>query len=402
MFELIDSYGAPIKAWTIGVPVEEQAKQQLRNIASLPFIHSHVAVMPDVHYGIGATVGSVIATKSAVIPAAASVDLGCGMIAQETSLTANDLPDSLYELRMAIERAIPHGFVTTPGRAIKGAWETIPNSSANKWALIAAEYDKLVEKHPSIKHEKPHNQLGSLGGGNHFIEICLDERQHGWVMIHSGTRGAGNKIGTYFIDKAKKDMERNYIHLPDKDLAYLVEGSTLFNDYVDAVHWSQDYASINRDIMMDFALSVMRQHLKPFNFGSSAVNCHHNYVSREKHFGEDVLVTRKGAVRAGLGDLGIIPGSMGAKSFIVRGKGNPDSFCSCSHGAGRVMSRGKANKSITVEDHIHATEGVECRKDESVLDESPAAYKNIDAVMEAQNDLVEVVHTLKQVLCVKG
>lgn len=401
-YEEFEGGNAPIKAWTIGVPVEEQAKQQLKNIAGLPFIYKHVAVMPDVHFGLGATVGSVIATKGAIVPAAVGVDLGCGVMAQQTSLKATDLPDNLFAIRDAIERAVPHGFVTIQGRSKKGGWEVVPSSVANRWDGLRSTYDELVEKHSGIKHDKPHEQLGSLGGGNHFIELCLDENDSVWVMLHSGSRGAGNRIGTYFIEKAKRDMERMFIHLPDKDLAYLVEGSEIFDDYIDAVHWAQDYAMENRKAMMESVLRVMHKMLPPFQLGSTAANCHHNYVNKERHFGADVLVTRKGAVSAQDGQLGIIPGSMGAKSFIVRGKGNRDSFCSCSHGAGRTMSRAEAKRRFTVEDHVAATMGVECRKDADVIDETPSAYKDIDAVIAAQSDLVEVVHTLKQVLCVKG
>lgn len=403
MFELIESTGKPIKAWIHGVPVEEQAKQQLRNIASMPFIHSHVAAMPDVHWGMGATVGSVIATKGAIIPAAVGVDIGCGMMAMRTSLTADDLPDSLFSIRSEIEQAVPHGFVTTPGRANKGAWEVAPNSAISRWSALKADYDLLVADHPKIDHQKsPLMQLGSLGGGNHFVEICLDESNRVWVMLHSGSRGAGNRIGTYFIERAKVEMRRHFINLPDIDLSYLVEGSELFDDYCDAVSWAQRYAAENRLQMMYAVLRVLRDHLTSFTTEKVAVNCHHNYVSWETHHAQDVIITRKGAVRAGVGELGIIPGSMGAKSFIVSGKGNADSFHSCSHGAGRSMSRAAAKRMFTVEDHVAATKGVECRKDADVIDETPAAYKDIDAVMKAQEDLVDIVHTLKQVVCVKG
>jgi tRNA-splicing ligase RtcB len=401
-YEMIESYGKPIKAWTRGVLVEEQAKEQLRNVAQMPFIHSHLAVMPDVHWGMGATVGSVIATKGAIIPAAVGVDIGCGMIAQETSLRAIDLPDSLAAIRSDIERAVPHGFVSTPGRSKNGSWMVAPNSAITRYRDLADRYDKILAKHPMINHKSPLNQMGTLGGGNHFIEICLDERDMVWVMLHSGSRGPGNKIGQYFIDKAKEEMARQFIHVPDKDLSYLVEGSELFNDYCEAVTWAQDYAMMNRLQMMELTLGVLRKHLTSFSLQKSAVNAHHNYVSKEFHFGSDVLVTRKGAVSAKFGQLGIIPGSMGAKSFIVRGKGNTDSFCSCSHGAGRVMSRSQAKKQFTVADHIEATKGIECRKDADVLDETPAAYKDIDAVMAAQSALVDIVHTLRQVVCVKG
>lgn len=392
----------PIKMWTKHVGVEAQAVDQLKNIANMPFIFKHVAVMPDVHLGKGATVGSVIATKGAIIPAAVGVDIGCGMIAQQTSLKATDLPHSLTSMRDAIERAVPHGFVSISGRSFKGNWEVPPNVILTEWSGMNTRYDAMVLKHPGIKHEKPHTQLGSLGGGNHFIEICLDQDDTVWVMIHSGSRGAGNKIGTYFIEKAKREMERMFIHLPDKDLSYISEGSTVFDDYIEAVSWAQDYALKNRELMMRSVLQVLHNMLPPFNLGEKATACHHNYISKEHHFGENVFVTRKGAVRAREGDMGIIPGSMGAKSFIVRGKGDKESFCSCSHGAGRVMSRGKAKELISLDDHAKATAGVECRKDEGVLDESPAAYKDIDAVMASQSDLVEIVHTLKQILCVKG
>ncbi|MCD6026389.1 MAG: hypothetical protein K0R08_908 [Solimicrobium sp.] len=401
-FEIIESYGKPIKAWTRGVLVEDAAKEQLRNVAGLPFIHKHIAVMPDVHWGMGATVGSVIATNGAIIPAAVGVDIGCGMIAQETSLRAIDLPDSLALIRSDIERAIPHGIVSTAGRAHKGGWEVAPNSVISRYRDLGERYEHIIKKHPQINHKSPLKQMGTLGGGNHFIELCLDERDRVWVMLHSGSRGPGNLIGTYFIDKAKNEMARHFIHLPDKDLAYLVEGSELFDDYCEALDWAQEYAMENRLQMMELTLGVLRKNLPSFSLAKNAVNAHHNYVAKEFHFGAEVLVTRKGAVRAGMGDLGIIPGSMGAKSFIVRGKGNAESFCSCSHGAGRVMSRSEAKRRFTVDDHIEATKGIECRKDVDVIDETPAAYKDIEAVMAAQADLVEIVHTLRQVVCVKG
>lgn len=402
-FELLDSAGGkPIKAWTRGVFVEEQALKQLKNIARLPFIHKHLAVMPDVHFGMGATVGSVVATKGAIIPAAVGVDIGCGMMAQQLSLKASDLPDNLASIRNSIERAVPHGFETIQGRSVKGSWAVTPNSVLGRWRLLEKRYQDIVEKYPKIDHKSPSSQLGSLGGGNHFIELCLDEADNVWVMLHSGSRGAGNKIGMFFIDKAKEEMQKHFISLPDKDLSYLVEGSVLYDDYCEAVAWAQDYALENRKCMMDSVLRVLHECVPPFNMGKMAVNCHHNYVSKENHFGENVLVTRKGAVRAREDDYGIIPGSMGAKSFIVKGKGNKDSFCSCSHGAGRMMSRTEANKTFTLADHILATEGVECKKDISVLDETPRAYKDIEQVMLAQADLVEIIHTLKQVLCVKG
>jgi tRNA-splicing ligase RtcB len=393
----------PVKAWVRGVPLEDAARQQLVNVASMPFIHKHIAVMPDVHWGMGATIGSVIATKGAVIPAAVGVDIGCGMMAVQTTIKADQLPDNLKALRSAIEAAVPHGRTDHGGANDRGAWgETLPVGAADRWARLDGRYDAILKKHPKAKAYNTYRHMGTLGTGNHFIEVCLDEADHVWVMLHSGSRGAGNKIGMYFINRAKKEMERWFISLPDKDLAYLVEGSELFDDYVDAVEWAQDFALENRKEMMGACLNAMRSVLPDFAITDMAVNCHHNYVARENHFGANVLVTRKGAVRAREGDLGIIPGSMGVRSYIVRGKGNAESFHSCSHGAGRAMSRGAAKKKFTLEDHLKATEGVECRKDDGVIDETPGAYKDIDAVMAAQTDLIEVVHTLKQVVCVKG
>ena len=394
--------GRPVKMWTRGVPVEDGARAQLANVAKMPFVHSHVAVMPDVHVGIGATVGSVVATKGAIIPAAVGVDLGCGMMAVETTLRAENLPDSLAVLRRRIEQAVPHGVVTDRDYAFKGCWRDPPGAVTTRWAAMAERHARIVAKRPAISTRKPQAQLGTLGGGNHFIELCLDTTGAVWVMLHSGSRGAGNRIGQVYIELAREDMRRHFINLPDRDLAYLVEGTGHFDDYVEAMSWAQDYAAENRRAMMESVLAVMRELLPRFGTRGVAVNCHHNYVARETHFGADVWVTRKGAVRAGEGELGIIPGSMGARSFIVRGRGSVESFASCSHGAGRRMSRTEARKRFTVTDHKAATEGVECRKDGGVIDETPAAYKDIDAVMAAQGDLVEIVATLKQVLCVKG
>ena len=393
---------APVKMWTRGVPLEALAAKQLMNTASMPFIFKHLAVMPDVHYGTGSTVGSVIPTKGAIIPAAVGVDIGCGMMAWQLTLSAKDLPDSLAAIRTDIERAVPHGFITTPGRSLKGGWEVVPASVSSRWRALGERYQRILEKHPKIAHKRPEHQLGSLGTGNHFIELCLDETDKVWVMLHSGSRGPGNTIGQYFIERARQDMRTHLANLPDKDLAYLTEGTEGFDDYVEALMWAQDYALENRQAMMDAVLRALRPHLPPFQIGAQAVNCHHNYVTREEHFGENILVTRKGAVHAGKGVMGIIPGSMGAKSFIVRGKGNAESFCSCSHGAGRVMSRNEAKRRFTLEDHARDTAGIECRKDADVIDETPKAYKDIEAVMAAQQDLVEIVHTLRQVVCVKG
>ena len=401
-FEVIGAERVPIKAWVKGVPIEDAAAQQLRNVARLPFVFKHVAAMPDVHWGMGATVGSVIATKGAIVPAAVGVDIGCGMAAAMTSLTAADLPDSLAAMRSAIEAAVPHGRTDNGGKNDRGAWgEGGPGLSGELAEGLAA----IVAKHPKLDRAAPRApaHAGTLGTGNHFIEVCLDEADRVWVMLHSGSRGIGNAIGSRFIELAKAEMRRWFVNLPDQDLAYLPEGSQHFDDYVEAVGWAQDYARANRELMMRAAVAAIKASLgRGFEAGVVAVNCHHNYVSREHHFGENVFVTRKGAVRAREGDLGIIPGSMGAKSFIVRGKGNPDSFMSCSHGAGRKMSRAAAKKTFTLADHATATAGVECRKDEGVLDETPGAYKSIDDVMAAQEDLVEIVHMLRQVLCVKG
>ncbi|AJQ92522.1 RtcB family protein [Gynuella sunshinyii] len=395
--------GVPVKSWTVGVPFEDGARQQLKNLASLPFIHKWVAAMPDVHFGKGATIGSVIPTTGAIIPAAVGVDIGCGMMAVKTDVRADQLPDSLKELRSNLERAIPHG----GGKARKrdpGAWHDIPEDVGQFWQQqLADRFTVLCDKHPVLKNTNNVKHLGTLGTGNHFIEVCLDEQDDVWIMLHSGSRGVGNRIGEHFIRLAKQEMERFFIQLPDRDLSYLVEGTDYFNDYVEAVDWAQDFARINRQVMMGRALKALAVTLnKPVIVEREAVNCHHNYVQKEHHYDKNVWLTRKGAVSAREGQLGIIPGSMGARSFIVRGKGNAESFCSCSHGAGRVMSRTQAKKVVSVEEHALATAHVECRKDAAVVDETPSAYKNIDAVMAAQSDLVEVVHTLRQVVCVKG
>ncbi|MAQ17267.1 MAG: RNA-splicing ligase RtcB [Sandaracinus sp.] len=394
----------PIKAWTHGVPVEPAAEEQLRRTAALPFIHKWVAVMPDVHLGKGATVGSVIATHRAIVPAAVGVDLGCGMTAVRTTLNASDLPDDLRPLRYALEKAIPHGRSARGGRGDRGAWGNPPEPVAAAWGELRPRFDAIVAKHPKVARANHVNHLGTLGTGNHFVELCLDEADQVWVMLHSGSRGVGNRIGTYFIDLAQQEMRRWFVDLPHRDLAYLPQGTQYFDDYVEAVGWAQDFAAVNRRTMMTAALRALAESglLPEFRADTKVVSCHHNYVEREHHYGADVLVTRKGAVRAREGELGIIPGSMGAKSFIVRGKGNPESFCSCSHGAGRVMSRTAARKQFTVADHEAATAGVECRKDAGVIDETPMAYKDIDAVMAAQADLVDIEHTLRQVVCVKG
>lgn len=401
--EIKPTNGVPVKMWTNGVPVEAEAQRQLENAARLPIIFSHVAVMPDVHYGIGATIGSVIPTIKAIIPAAVGVDIGCGMIACKTSLNARDLPDNLAPLRSAIEKVVPHGMTPKKMGRDKGSWENPPPAADAAWSQLVNEFDAICEDYPRFKNTNNYHQMGTLGGGNHFVEICLDEAGSVWIMLHSGSRGVGNAIGKHFIELAKKDAELHQRNLPDQDLAYFEEGAQYFGDYVRGVGWAQKFARLNREVMMQAVIGALRGFIqKPFETHLEAVNCHHNYVQKETHFGQEVFVTRKGAVSAKKGELGIIPGSMGAKSFIVRGKGNPDSFNSCSHGAGRAMSRTKAKKIYSIEDQIRATEGVECRKDADVIDEIPFAYKDIDTVMQAQSDLVEVVYTLKQVVCVKG
>ena len=389
-------YGVPVKIFTNDI--DRESIEQLKKMAQLQFVYSHIAVMPDVHVGKGATVGSVIPTKHAIIPAAVGVDIGCGMNAIRLNLKASQLPDNLAPLRHAIERKVPVGF------------ELHKQIKAKASSIIPLEkrLQPIIKKHSGLvrmlrKFDATwQKQLGTLGGGNHFIELCLDENQDVWVMLHSGSRGLGNVIGTYFIELAKKEAQHRFGHVPDKDLSYFAEGSNSFDDYVEAVEWAQEYAFENRREMMRLILEAIRPLLPPFQMTKEAINCHHNYVSRENHFGEDLLITRKGAIRAGLDELGIIPGSMGARSYIVRGKANPESFCSCSHGAGRKMSRSKAKLLFSQDDLIQQTQGIECRKDAAVIDEIPSAYKDIDQVMANQSDLIEIIHTLKQILCIKG
>ena len=390
--------GSPIKMWTRGVPVDDGAHEQLAKAAKMPFIFRHVAAMPDVHVGIGATVGSVIPTKGAVIPAAVGVDIGCGMVAARLSLTANDLDEkNLKQVFDQITRDVPVGRGQHPNdRVLVDAVQPFePRLKA------------LTDRHPQLlkafgKFSKWMNQMGTLGGGNHFIEVCLDETDQVWVMLHSGSRGIGNAMADYFIQLARQDMERWMIQLPDRDLAYFPEGAEHFDDYVEAVQWAQDYAMQNRQSMLDLVLAALTRRLPPFTVTTEVVNCHHNYVARENHYGANVWVTRKGAIRAREGDWGIVPGSMGTRSYIVRGKGSPESFCSSAHGAGRRMSRTAAEKQFTEADLVKQTTGVICRKDRGVVDEIPGAYKDIDVVMANQSDLTDIVHTLKQVVCVKG
>lgn len=403
-FKVFEGERVPIKAWVNGVQLEDEAMKQLKHLSGLPFIHKHVAVMPDVHAGKGSTVGSVIPTYGAIIPAAVGVDIGCGMMAVKTNLTASDLPDNLFGIRTEIEKAVPHGRTNDGRPGDRGAWGNPPPIVEREFLGLHAGLERIVSKHAKIEKSAKGavNHLGTLGGGNHFVELCLDENDDVWVMLHSGSRGIGNAIGRYFIDAAKEEMERYFIDLPDSELAYLPEGTQNFSDYVAAVGWAQGFAMANRRVMMENVLNALRQQFPDLTTGEIAVNCHHNYVQKERHLGKDVWLTRKGAVSAKKDELGIIPGSMGAKSFIVRGKGHHESFCSCSHGAGRKMSRTEAKKTFTLADHIKATAGIECRKDDEVIDETPMAYKDIDAVMAAQADLVDIVHTLRQVVCVKG
>jgi tRNA-splicing ligase RtcB len=396
--------GVPVRSWTVGVPFEAKAREQVRRVASLPFVFKWVAVMPDVHAGLGATVGSVIPTVGAVMPSAVGVDIGCGMMAVRTTLSAADLPPDLKPLRDAIERCVPHGRTNHGGRGDKGAWGSPPAPVREAWSRLEAGYRAIVASYPKIARGPTIEQLGTLGTGNHFIELCLDESDQVWVMLHSGSRGVGNRIGSDFVELAKREARRWFLGLPDPDLAYFPEGTEHFEGYLSAATWAQEYAAANRELMLDAIVAALSAsgRLPAFTLEGERVNCHHNYVARESHYGKNVLVTRKGAVRARVGDLGIIPGSMGARSYITRGLGNAESFTSCSHGAGRAMSRTAAKKAFTLEDHARATAGIECRKDADVIDETPGAYKSIDAVMNAQRDLVEVLHTLRQVVCVKG
>jgi tRNA-splicing ligase RtcB len=389
-----------LKSWASGVEVDWEAVQQLRNIAALPILAGHVAVMPDVHLGKGATVGSVIPTNAAIIPSAVGVDIGCGMAAVRTSLTARDLPDSLHRLRSRIEERVPVGF-SSHDAAVDPA--DVQLARAGKKLHERFGQLRILDVIRQHDPSRTFKQLGTLGGGNHFIELCLDKSGDVWVMLHSGSRNIGKTIGETAIGMAREIAERKERKLRDRDLAWLDEGTAEFDMYVEGLRWAQDYAAHNRALMMHAVLLALREEFgREVATFEGAINCHHNYANVEEHFGKQVWVTRKGAVSARRGELGIIPGSMGAKSFIVRGKGNEDSYCSCSHGAGRRLSRGAAKRTYTLADLKRQTAGVECRKDAGVLDEIPGAYKSIDAVMAAQADLVEIVQTLKQVMCVKG
>lgn len=381
----------PVVSWA-GHPLGHDEIKMAKNVAALPFVFKHVALMPDVHRGKGALVGSVIATKDAIIPAAIGVDIGCGMGAIKTPFVAAQLEGKLKKIRQAIEAAIPVGFNEN---------KDVETMSAN-WQ----GWGQFQTLHPGVQDlkGKAMKQMGSLGGGNHFIEVCLDTEDNVWLMLHSGSRNIGNMLAQCHINTAKDLAKVAGTHLPDPDLAYFVAQSPHFHAYWRDLQWAQDYARMNREVMMARFKKVLETQLaggKPFK-PLLSVNCHHNYAEKEVHFEEEVYVTRKGAVRAQSNDYGIIPGSMGTKSYIVKGKGNPASYCSCSHGAGRAMSRNKAKHHFTLDDLIQQTAGIECRKDAGVLDEIPAAYKSIDQVMANQSDLVEVVATLKQVVCVKG
>jgi tRNA-splicing ligase RtcB len=394
---------ANVKMWVGAMEVEQAALTQIMNISQLPVLAGHIAIMPDVHMGKGATVGSVIPTRAAIIPAAVGVDIGCGMVAAMTNLKAEDLPTSLYSLRNAIERDVPVGFNEHAKGipSVSGPYADILRKNLTK---TMQAWDTLAMK-PNLwkaDEKKIGRQVGTLGGGNHFIEICLDTNSNVWVMLHSGSRGIGNQIGTIAVEQAKEQALKRGWGLPDQDLAWLDEGTPEFDAYIEAMHWAQDYARFNRDTMMNLVLAVLRHKIPQMKVVGEVINCHHNFTSLEEHFGEEIWVTRKGAVSAKAGQMGIIPGSMGAKSFIVQGKGNHDAYCSCSHGAGRKMSRNQAKKLFTSLDLATQTAGVECRKDDDVIDEIPGAYKDIDEVMAAQADLVDIVHTLKQVMCIKG
>lgn len=391
---LIKTEGVPIRLWANVHEVESDALRQLKSVANLPWVAHHVAVMPDVHVGKGATVGSVIALRGAVAPAAVGVDIGCGMAAVKTSLNANDLPDDLRRLRLAIEAAVPVG----REQHKSPAWEQSSPALATRSAELMRRFADLE---PRVRHlaGRASTQLGTLGGGNHFIEVCLDGEDGVWLMLHSGSRNIGASLAEHHMQAARRLFHNR--ELPDPDLAVFLAGSPAFDAYRRDLFWAQEYAALNRAVMLERVKNVMRQQFRGIHF-DEAVSCHHNYVAEELHFEEEVLVTRKGAIRAGKGELGIIPGSMGTRSYIVRGKGNPLSFESASHGAGRRMSRTQAKKSFTLDDLRRQTEGVECRKDSGVIDEAPKAYKDIERVMEQQADLVEIVAELKQVVCVKG
>jgi tRNA-splicing ligase RtcB len=395
--------GVPVYLWNNGVTIEDAAMKQLYNLAKMPFVYKHIAAMPDTHFGIGATVGSVFASVGAIIPAAVGVDVGCGMIAAKTNLSLSDLSQEVrLPIRQAIEKRVPMGRTNNGQKGDRGAWFNIPEAIKEVWEKeLKPQYEKILLFSSELGKGNTENHLGTLGTGNHFIEIQHDTDNNIWIMLHSGSRGVGNRIGSYYIKKAKDLMVKRGIILSDRDLAYLPDSTVDYDDYIIALEWAQKFAFINSQIMLKNTLAALCEVI-PGVVIEKEINTHHNYATVENHFGKDVLLTRKGAIKADKGDVGIIPGSMGAKSYIVRGLGNPLSFNSCSHGAGRAMSRTEAKKRFNVNDHIKATIGVECRKDLDVIDETPMAYKDIDLVIEAEKDLVEPIVTLKQLICCKG
>lgn len=406
----------PVKGWFDGITIEDSARKQLEDTSNLPFIYKWIAAMPDCHTGQGATIGSVIPTIGALCPSSVGVDIGCGMMALHlptTLISADKIEDKAQDIYDEICKAVPHGRTNDGGPDDIGSWRgNPPNLVVKYWASLDKIYNDIIVKHPkALSRGAGTHQLGTLGGGNHFIEVSYDENNGVWVVLHSGSRGPGNRFGTYFSRLAKQECDKWFIDLPNNDLAYLVEGTDYFNDYLAALAWSLRYASYNRRIMLYLVLGAIGK-ATDINFSrwdhnsaerdGNLISCHHNYAAKENHYGKNVWITRKGAISARKGELGIIPGSMGSASYIVSGLGNEESFTSASHGAGRVMSRTEARKTITLEDHVKNTEGIICSKEVSILDESPTAYKDINVVMKAQKDLVSVVHTLKQRLCVKG
>lgn len=402
-YDVIDAgNGKIIKAWHRGVRVEEKAIQQLKNIAQMPFIYRWVASMPDAHWGQGSCIGTVLPTVGAIIPSAVGVDIGCGMIAVPLGIKRGDILN-VAAVRAAIEKAVPNGRSDNGGKRDIGAWGEVPTHILAAWENeFAVPYSEIVAKNPGVEARNTFNQLGTLGTGNHFIELSEDKESNVWIVLHSGSRGLGNKIGSYFTTKAKELCAKWFINLPDPDLAYLVQGTPEFENYIQAVKFAQQFALVNRALMLQAVIEAVQNVTGlSLNLGP-VINTHHNYVAWEKHYGKNIMVTRKGAVRAQNGDWGIIPGSMGARTYIVCGLGNMESFCTCSHGAGRAMGRNEARKQFSVEQHAAATVGVECDKTADTLDETPSAYKDIEAVMAAQSDLVTPIVALKQFLCVKG
>ena len=386
--------GPNIVSWLPAEQIEDSAMQQIENLSRLPFIFKHVAVMPDCHFGMGATVGSVIPTHRAIIPAAVGVDIGCGMIAVKTPLKREDLPDDLSDIRKAIEHQVPLSAGHYNRSVKKTAKPRIEQLEAK-----AAELDRLDFYDKIDKNWR--KQLGSLGSGNHFIEVVLDEEDYAWAFLHSGSRGVGNRIATHHIKIAKALMEKWYVNLPDADLAYLVENTPEFDDYLADLDWAQEFALLNRAEMMERIIKLLQYRCGDFE-EVERIECHHNFTKREHHFGQNILVSRKGAIEAREGQLGLIPGSMGTRSYVVRGKGNASSFNTAPHGAGRRLSRGNARNTFTMEDFDRDMVGIEVNRSEAFLDELPGAYKDIDLVMEQSADLVEILHTFRQIVNVKG